>query len=1142
MKLKKIIIQNLATIEDAEIDFTSEPLKNASLFLICGDTGSGKSTITDALCLSLYGKTPRFESVEKEDITLEDSTVVKTSDSRHIIRYGKTGAFAATIFEAFDGKCYKAEWSVQRAGKKLSGTLHRAKNVLYVLNNQTFEPVTDLQREFDSKIEKLTSLNFDRFIRCTLLAQNQFSKFLYAGKEKKSEILQMLTDTAIYEKISIRIYEKYKESKLLVEQQDKLLENIHLLSEEEISKILADLNVSTQKMSETNSMLSKVQLQENWRKTFDNLDLLLKQKLLDKQNAENQKNNFIANELLIKQLEFVQDKLLPVKNNLERLKNETKINDDNFLNLEKLYGKLFGRYNFLLSKIAASESEISALETELNTLMDKKDIYQNIQTITSILDSYMSIVEKQNNEENRINNFKSKILENQKNKELLSNKLSKVNKDKETLKQELDNLNLVLQQFDFKDITQKEKMIDDKKKVINLAKNLFVEYDSLTQQLDRINKSVKDLKINIEKDRTLLQNLSVERKTALEVFELADSIYQLQLVASSKSVVELRKNLKKDSPCPVCGVPFSGHTEHIIENQLDIVKEKRLQADTKLRSIDNQIAALNKEKNNYQTSLQTFQDEFLPCQEKLSKVVLRLENAVKFFAEKDNLSLKSVEQLRSVLSEMEENCDKIFEELSQKKNDYYLKQGKEKATREKLDKVNFEVEKINLDIQNIQKEDAVLNNSLDNSLKNKNLLSTDMQDSIDKLSNFFPNPENIFSVIENALKFKQNLLQKTQKFNDLSQSIEEKRLKLKEFQHIEELSKQVKTDDIFSCFNNATILAILEDKNLETLPQDFAALKENTKNNSLMKISLLEQETKEKNDFSFIVSSANKLYSDWNFSNQKAMDLLQLPKDTLPNLKAKSEKISNDYIKAMQSFLDAKLNLENHQNKDGKTSKKASELALEISALKNSLEELSKQINFLNLELEKDKVERTKVLKIKKDKEKLSKEFEDWAALYSALGASDGKKLRVYAQNFTLNILLKNANYNLRKLSDKYQLTCQSDSLAIFVNDLEMGSERPSSTLSGGESFMVSLCLALGLSDMISGNHQPSMLFIDEGFGTLDENSLNHVITMLEKLKTTGRQVGIISHVKELQERISAKIRVKKTPFDNSKSTIVVEN
>ncbi|MBR4324150.1 MAG: ATP-dependent exonuclease, partial [Bacteroidales bacterium] len=104
-----------------------------------------------------------------------------------------------------------------------------------------------------------------------------------------------------------------------------------------------------------------------------------------------------------------------------------------------------------------------------------------------------------------------------------------------------------------------------------------------------------------------------------------------------------------------------------------------------------------------------------------------------------------------------------------------------------------------------------------------------------------------------------------------------------------------------------------------------------------------------------------------------------------------------------------------------------------------------------------------------------------------------------------------------------------------------MGVRRPVSTLSGGESFMVSLALALGLSDMMQGGRGSEMLFIDEGFGTLDSQSLHSVLVMLQKLHLQGRKVGIISHVPELEERIDAKIFVRKCTGDNTRSEVVVK-
>ena len=130
-----------------------------------------------------------------------------------------------------------------------------------------------------------------------------------------------------------------------------------------------------------------------------------------------------------------------------------------------------------------------------------------------------------------------------------------------------------------------------------------------------------------------------------------------------------------------------------------------------------------------------------------------------------------------------------------------------------------------------------------------------------------------------------------------------------------------------------------------------------------------------------------------------------------------------------------------------------------------------------------------------------------------------------------MNDILGRANHYLSKMSKRYILESQGGSLGIIVRDMEQGGvPRSTSTISGGESFVISLALALGLSSMGSGNIRVDTLFIDEGFGTLSEEYLNTVVETLQKLyETGGKRVGIISHVKELRERISTQIRVVKT-------------
>lgn len=135
--------------------------------------------------------------------------------------------------------------------------------------------------------------------------------------------------------------------------------------------------------------------------------------------------------------------------------------------------------------------------------------------------------------------------------------------------------------------------------------------------------------------------------------------------------------------------------------------------------------------------------------------------------------------------------------------------------------------------------------------------------------------------------------------------------------------------------------------------------------------------------------------------------------------------------------------------------------------------------------------------------------------------------------------MLHGANYYLKRLTDRYELECQAGSLTILLRDFyQGGTARPASTLSGGESFLVSLALALGLSSISQQSLSVNTLFIDEGFGTLSEGYLQTVMDTLEKLhQLGGKKVGIISHVSGLRERIKAQIQVRR--IDNSRSEIV---
>lgn len=168
-------------------------------------------------------------------------------------------------------------------------------------------------------------------------------------------------------------------------------------------------------------------------------------------------------------------------------------------------------------------------------------------------------------------------------------------------------------------------------------------------------------------------------------------------------------------------------------------------------------------------------------------------------------------------------------------------------------------------------------------------------------------------------------------------------------------------------------------------------------------------------------------------------------------------------------------------------------------------------------------------------------QMEPWAQLESLIGSADGTKFRKIAQEFTLDYLVEYANMHLQQLNARYELMRVSETLGLQVRDKEMGDEiRGVYSLSGGESFLVSLALALGLSSLTANRMQVEFLFIDEGFGTLDADTLAVAIDVLERLQQQGKKVGIISHVAELTERITTQIRVEKT--NNGRAKIDVRS
>ena len=207
MKIKTLSIRNIASIETADIDFTRGALGDAPLFLICGETGSGKTTILDSITLALYGKTPRYNG--KSEQHPQEIGGYAYNDARQLVRRGATSASATVTLVGNDGKTYEAKWSVEAVSKgRNKGTLKDEERSWRDCSAGGL--TTTRVKECEAVAKQAVGLDFAQFCRTTMLAQGQFTRFLLGEPREKAEILEKLTDTTKYSALGKAIFDKYK--------------------------------------------------------------------------------------------------------------------------------------------------------------------------------------------------------------------------------------------------------------------------------------------------------------------------------------------------------------------------------------------------------------------------------------------------------------------------------------------------------------------------------------------------------------------------------------------------------------------------------------------------------------------------------------------------------------------------------------------------------------------------------------------------------------------------------------------------------------------------------------------------------------------------------------------------------------------
>ncbi len=267
------------------------------------------------------------------------------------------------------------------------------------------------------------------------------------------------------------------------------------------------------------------------------------------------------------------------------------------------------------------------------------------------------------------------------------------------------------------------------------------------------------------------------------------------------------------------------------------------------------------------------------------------------------------------------------------------------------------------------------------------------------------------------------------------------------------------------------------------------------------------------------------------------------PAQEITRMRNLVEQTNNQLLQATTTLDERRRNIEQHLKAPTRpdASQSKEELQSRHTENREKVSQLSERLTQITVTLKSDDANKKHTQKLRQELDKATETATAWKKLDELLGSSDGNKFRMIAQGYTLDIMLTYANKHLAELSSRYKLgRISPETLAIKVIDLDMMSQsRSVHTLSGGETFLVSLALALALSSLSSNKMNIESLFIDEGFGSLDSETLSIAMDALERLHNMGRKIGIISHLSEIIERIPTQIHVIKSKEGKSKIKII---
>lgn len=1121
MKFLQLEILNLASLDKQGgevINFEEGALGESTIFSIVGPTGSGKSTLLDAICLALYNRAPRYprkKGDKNQSIEIfgaadaSESNRLAPTDSRNILTRGKKEGYSKLTFLANNGSIYRAEWHVRFQRVRYEN----AKTALYKITRNG-EEISEETADWN-ELPNIIGLDYDQFLRTVLIAQGSFANFLTAKENERYELLEKLIGCEeTYTNIATEIKKAKDQATDAYNQMAASVEAVkqNLLNDEELAQLKEEIDRLEKAEKELDSQLQAISKDLQW---FEENDKQIKQITICQSDMRQAADAIKAMQAQILHLQL-HDEVQPAVNQLQEVERQTQSIHEQEENILKAEENIKSQE----SAISESEKALASLKEAVSKAQEQQEkalpVIAEARALKTKMEAAMpNLKEKKEALElaQKENQTALKdVEENARNIQKWEAETEKANLALKTTKEEIAKQKQVLHEAtqaaeqawekernktagqNIEELQSHKSAAEKKLQDVQQAIKVVAHLDTATTEKQKNEERIQVLgKRNAEIDEAL-GKLSIE---ALEKESLTlRNAYTLMV--SEKWEIH-RANLTEGKPCPLCG--STTHPYHTDNRQFE---EATTELSQLLKAKENLLKLQQKEEKDLSGErkqndgeVQTLQKQ----QEKLSGEIATYEEDWKALIAQYPKIPKAEAELKSLLPIYENKAKDASSKLSL------------------FNKIQKEIERLTQLKDKAVKDEAAYESKA-STIQNK------AQENTSTCATKLAEQKALTTNLISQQKSKEEAYGKAlQAWNSAKKEMEEWQEKYKQILNGEE--PDAAEQRLTAAKDEATKAADTQNENINKLKAELANSKGSHQTmqsqNKTMKENLQEKEKEldlwiEEYNKQLEEKSIEPPFIDRNtiremLHSAEDWNAIRREKDEKEKAVASTTALYQSAEKAHQQHLE-------HQPAQTRDALLAIQQEYQERSQRNEL--IAANARMQNhqeaVKLLGDKAEALNLVTQEKD---------DWTAITDAIGA-DGKTLRKIAQCYTLSFLIAHANQEIRKFNSRYELQQVKHSLGIRVIDHDRADDiRDTTSLSGGETFIVSLGLALGLSALSSRNISFENLFIDEGFGTLDPDTLATVIDSLAMLQSSqGKKVGVISHTDTMSERITTQIRI----------------